>query len=108
MNWKIDAENWAKLNYPIESCGLVVNINNIIKFFPCTNEATSKDNNFIISPQEYAEIEDMGDIIAIFHSHCNCYEIPKPSSNDIYGYNIYKVPWYILGLPSNLWYKYNE
>ena len=33
MNWKIDAENWAKLNYPIESCGLVVNINNIIKIY---------------------------------------------------------------------------
>ena len=82
MNWKIDAENWAKLNYPIESCGLVVNINNIIKFFPCTNEATSKDNNFIISPQEYAEIEDMGDIIAIFHSHCNA--TSNPSTIDIY------------------------
>ena len=105
--WKLDAEKLAKKEYPKESCGIILLIEGKKVFQPCINISTDSDN-FIIDPRQLADIEDMGKVFGIFHSHCNCYEIPKPSSNDIYGYNIYKVPWYILGLPSNLWYKYNE
>ena len=79
--WKLDAEKLAKKEYPKESCGIILLIEGKKVFQPCINISTDSDN-FIIDPRQLADIEDMGEVFGIFHSHCNA--TSNPSTIDIY------------------------
>ena len=93
MNWKDQAIKYAKEIAPDESCGLVAIIKGKETFWPCKNLAESKFEYFIINPDDWAECEDTGEIIGIFHSH------PKgpstPSENDKASCEFLNVPYYI-------------
>lgn len=52
-----------------ECCGLLAKQGENIIFFPCKNYAEDKNNNFLISPDDWIEIEDKANIIGIVHSH---------------------------------------
>jgi len=58
----------AETDYPRESCGLIVIRKGREKYVPCKNTARSSEH-FIISAQEYTEVEEQGSIIAVVHSH---------------------------------------
>lgn len=59
----------AAAEYPNESCGFVVQNGRKACYLPCRNVAENALDNFVISPQEYAQAEDQGEIIRIIHSH---------------------------------------
>ncbi|WP_411751325.1 C40 family peptidase [Serratia sp. (in: enterobacteria)] len=59
----------AAAEYPNESCGFVVQNGRKARYLPCRNVAENTLDNFVISPQEYAQVEDQGEIIRIIHSH---------------------------------------
>lgn len=59
----------AAAEYPNESCGFVVQNGRKARYLPCRNVAENALDNFVISPQEYAQVEDQGEIIRIIHSH---------------------------------------
>ncbi|VTR60928.1 Uncharacterised protein [Serratia fonticola] len=59
----------AAAEYPNESCGFVVQNGRKARYLPCRNVAENALDNFVISPQEYAQAEDQGEIIRIIHSH---------------------------------------
>ncbi|WP_199062885.1 C40 family peptidase [Serratia sp. ASV30] len=59
----------AAAEYPNESCGFVVQNGRKAHYLPCRNVAENALDNFVISPQEYAQAEDQGEIIRIIHSH---------------------------------------
>ncbi|WP_429621355.1 C40 family peptidase [Serratia sp. 2723] len=59
----------AATEYPNESCGFVVQNGRKARYLPCRNVAENVLDNFVISPQEYAQAEDQGEIIRIIHSH---------------------------------------
>lgn len=77
-----------------ESCGLVLFNEKTFKFdvFPCKNKAQDKNNNFIISPQDYLRCASLGKITACYHSHnddnIDFSEIDKQNSNK---YNIFYI-----------------
>jgi proteasome lid subunit RPN8/RPN11 len=83
--------------YPQECCGLIVQQSNKVHYIPCQNIATNKADEFVIDPQEYAKVEDMGDIIGICHSHPNASS--KPSQRDIAMCEASGLPWHILSWP---------
>ncbi|THA16134.1 C40 family peptidase [Rodentibacter pneumotropicus] len=74
---------YAKLTEPHECCGFVVlkQGENQPHFFPCENIAEDKENHFEISPDDYLRAEDIGDILALVHSHPN--GKPKLSQADL-------------------------
>jgi proteasome lid subunit RPN8/RPN11 len=59
----------AAAEYPREACGLVAQRGRAERYFPCRNLATESKDNFVLAPEDYAEVEEWGAIIGIVHSH---------------------------------------
>ena len=69
--WKLDAQKHAHEMYPSEVCGLVVVIKGRKRYIKCRNMAVNTYDHFIINPIDYANAEDTGTIVGVFHSHPN-------------------------------------
>lgn len=64
---------------PQEGCGLLVNSGGVPEYWPVINSAADKMNSFRIAPQEFAEAEDAGNIVAVIHSHPGADGLAYPS-----------------------------
>jgi proteasome lid subunit RPN8/RPN11 len=51
--------------YPEECCGLIVSG----RYRPCANSSSTPTEAFSISPEDWAQAEDSGDVEAVAHSH---------------------------------------
>lgn len=87
----------ANETQPNECCGLVIERNGAREYVRCTNVAGDPTNQFVIDPEEYARVEDMGEIVMIAHSHC--YTPPIPSEADKVGIEETNLPWLIVNYP---------
>ncbi len=74
------AEEHAREVFPAECCGLVVVVKGRERYWPCLNIATDEDQ-FILSPADYAAADDAGEIVAVVHSHPNLF--PDASMADL-------------------------
>ena len=83
---------------PHECCGLVVLRKGRKHYVRCTNASSDMMRRFVIAPEEYAAIEDTGEIVMIAHSHC--FELPKPSESDMVGIEQSGLPWLIVNYPN--------
>ncbi|MFZ9654542.1 MAG: C40 family peptidase [Limnohabitans sp.] len=89
---RLDAMAHAQKEQPRECCGLVVVVRGRERYWPCQNIGHGTDH-FVIDPDDYAEADDAGEIIAVVHSHPG---LPvTPSQADRVGCNQSGVPWYI-------------
>jgi len=86
----------AAASYPHEACGLVVSVGKKPKFIECENIDGDPRNFFTISAVDYVKARKEGEIVAVWHSHCEI--APKPSEKDIAGCNNGGVPWIIIGI----------
>lgn len=59
----------SKSKEPQESCGFVVLMGNEKVFIPCENMAEDKENHFEITPEDYINASEKGEIVALVHSH---------------------------------------
>ena len=69
MSWKDDALVHAKDQDPKEAVGLLLNIRGKQKYYPCQNLAITSHQEFILNPEDYVKADNLGDIIAVVHSH---------------------------------------
>ena len=83
-----------------ECCGLILIRKGKQSYFPCRNIAVGTDQ-FTIDPEDYANAEEAGDIVAIIHSHVNL--SPKPSQADLVSCEASGLPWFIYGHPMRTW-----
>ena len=58
----------AAQEQPRECCGLIVQLENKLAYYPCHNLATAIEH-FILDPEDYARAEESGEIVAVVHSH---------------------------------------
>lgn len=103
MNWRDEAVSWATERMPNEACGLVVIHKGRERFIGCENQAIGTDH-FIISAEDYADAEDIGDVVGIFHSHPN--SNPEPSQADLVSCERSGLEWHIVSLPSVRWHSF--
>ena len=82
---------------PRECCGLVVNIGKRTVYQLCRNISETGDQ-FIISPDDYAECEEKGEVIGVVHSHYGM--PPDPSPADLVGCERSGLPWLIVNQPA--------
>ena len=99
--WQNEALQHAIESKPKESCGLLIIKKGKEVYFPCQNLATNPDNQFILSPEDWIEAEDQGEITAVVHSHP--YTSARPSEADRVACEKSNLKWWIVQPDSNDW-----
>lgn len=97
---KLEALAHALNDSPREACGLAVVAKGRLRYAPCRNLAIGEEN-FELAPEDYAAAEDLGEIVAVIHSHPN--ESCNPSQADLVSCEKSGLEWHIVGLPSGQW-----
>lgn len=88
----------AAAAYPAEACGLIVRSSNrCLRFVPCRNVATDASDRFEIHPDDWADCEDSGQIVAVWHTHPDA--SAHPSVHDRIGCSRSGLPWLIQAWP---------
>lgn len=98
------AKEHARQAYPKESCGLIIKTAEGRDYYPCKNIAT-KNSDFILDPEDYAKAEDLGEVLAVVHSHPDT--LPNPSMADRVSCGLWGLEWLIVSYPdvSECWLK---
>ena len=88
----------AEDDYPKEACGLIVKVGRTKKYVRCKNQSVEHaQDEFVISAEEYSEIEDMGEVLAVVHSHPDA--TSTPSIRDRAVCSAMQIPWVIVSWP---------
>ena len=101
MNWRDQALVHAKDQDPKESVGLLLNIKGKQRYYPCENLAITNHQEFILNPEDYVKADNLGDIIAVIHSHPFC--SPDPSQADKISCEKSNLPWHIVNPQTEEW-----
>ena len=72
----------------------------IVTYFPCRNLAAVAGEQFVIDPLDWAMAEDLGEILAVCHSHPNA--SANPSMADRVMCEKSGLPWFVIGWPSGV------
>lgn len=83
----------AEARYPEEACGYVVKVGKKQRFVPCKNSAAKPKNDFRIDQDEYQRCADIGEIIAVWHTHPD--KTNQPSECDRVECENTGLPWFI-------------
>ena len=83
--------------YPHESCGVIVANGRRRQYVPCRNLASQPSEAFRMHPEDYAAAEQLGQIVAIAHSHPDA--TSEPSPHDLALCEASGLPWHILSWP---------
>lgn len=85
----------AAAKYPKESCGLLLSVGRKQQYYPCRNVSSEPNEEFRIEPEQYAEAEDIGEVIGIVHSQPDA-TVARP---DLAMCEATELPWHILSWP---------
>ncbi|MBG6549528.1 C40 family peptidase [Pseudomonas aeruginosa] len=87
----------AAEEYPREACGLGVGAGRRQQYVRCRNTASQPREEFRLHPEDYAAAEDLGEVVAIVHSHPDA--TSRPSPHDLAMCEVSGLPWHILSWP---------
>lgn len=88
----------ARQEYPRESCGLIVAIGKKESYVPCRNLSEHKEESFRMPAEDYSAAEDLGEVIAVVHSHPD--DTAMASEGDKVAIELSGLPWHIIALNS--------
>lgn len=89
-------KTYGASHYPEEACGLLVQVGKKVKILDLPNCAEDRRSHFRIASEEYAKAADMGEIVGVWHTHCDISE--KPSEADLAACESSELPWYIMAV----------
>ncbi len=91
-----DIARHAEQEFPRECCGLLVEVGEELRYWPCENIAPGK-TQFVLNPADYVRAEDAGTVRAVVHSHPGI--PPLPSQPDRVACRNSGLPWLIVNYP---------
>lgn len=83
---------------PGEVCGLIVRNGEGEVYRPCVNTSEQPDA-FRLREEDWIRAEEMGEVIAVCHSHQGS---PEPGKSDLERVNEHGIPWFIVGTGGEL------
>jgi len=86
----------AVADYPRECCGLIVAAAGGEAYVACRNVATTPSEHFRLPAEDYADAEDLGEVLAVVHSHPNA--SAAPSDADRVMCEASGLPWHIISV----------
>lgn len=89
----------AAAQYPNEACGYVVAQGKKQQFVPCVNSALNPSYEFKIETEEFHRASEIGEVIAVWHSHPDKTNIP--SEMDLIECENSELPWFITAVTYN-------
>jgi proteasome lid subunit RPN8/RPN11 len=92
---------YAQACDPKEMCGVIHVVKGRKRFYACSNIAATPDEHFVMDPADYAAAEDLGEIVAVVHSHPTTR--PVPSAADQISCNNTGLPWVIVNPKTEEW-----
>ena len=92
---------YAQACDPQEMCGLIHVVKGRKRFYACGNIAATPDEHFVLNPADYAAAEDLGEIVAVVHSHPTTR--PIPSAADQISCNSTGLTWVIVNPKTEEW-----
>jgi proteasome lid subunit RPN8/RPN11 len=95
-NATLEIQKYAQEAYPAEACGVIVSQGKKFQVVNCKNISAEPNLHFVIDPKEYSLAEELGDVVAIWHSHVNI--PPEPSFADRAGCDASETLWIILSI----------
>ena len=104
MNWKEAALNHAEIEDPKESVGLLLNVRGKERYYPCRNLSMTAHQCFILDPEDYVKADNLGDIVAVVHSHPTTPAIA--SQADKVSCEQSGLPWHIVNPKTKQWGYY--
>ena len=87
----------AQEQYPRECCGAIAQRGRVERYFRCRNIADDPHEHFVLSPEDYAQVEDWGTVTGIVHSHPDA--TTQPSELDKAQCDAMLLPWHIFSWP---------
>lgn len=96
---KLAMKSAGEAAYPNEACGLVIKVGKKSKVIECANVAEFKTCQFRISAEDFAKASDAGEVIGVWHTHCDNPE--TPSEADLAACESSEVTWYIMSVWSS-------
>lgn len=86
----------AAEDYPREACGLVAIVKGRERYIPCRNVAITPSEHFILSSEDYANADELGELVTVVHSHP---DVPaRPSEADRVACEASGLPWVIVAV----------
>lgn len=95
--------NHARLVSPREACGLLVIEDGKERLVICKN-ISEYDQQFTIDPRDYAAAADLGDVVAVVHSHP--LTNPLPSEADKVSCEQTRLKWHIVACLTGEWFTF--
>jgi proteasome lid subunit RPN8/RPN11 len=80
-----------------ECCGLIV-AHHFHKHYIRVRNIASSNEHFLMHPEDQAAAEDLGEVLAVVHSHPNI--SAQPSQADLVGIEKTQLPWVIVNWPT--------
>lgn len=82
--------------YPNEACGFIVKRGKKSVVVDALNTSAFPSVQFLISAEDFAKAADMGEVIGVWHTHCDI--PPTPSDADRAACESLEMPWYIMSV----------
>lgn len=86
----------AVAEYPRECCGLIVAAAHGESYVACRNVATTPSEHFRLQAEDYADAEDLGEVLAVVHSHPNAPAMPSDADRVMCEASC--LPWHIISV----------
>lgn len=96
----------ALAEFPKEGCGVVVVFKGKPRYVACKNVHLIPENDFIISPEDFLTASQIGEIVAIAHSHPN--SSSQPSVADKVSQAETELPWLIYSVRDDNFTEFND